>query len=598
MKENKFLRFLRSSYTRDVSIILIILLSVIAIIEYWFFAKYAPNYLQRISTYFYSLLPVFGLFFLIYFYSKGKLSDVVSKRRSIRHRLMSAFVVVALLPSTPVFLLSSDTIQRGIQDYLNLNVKSISKVHLNSLRLIYEPRLKLLQSESGLKPCSLISKKWKECFAVNTGAQPRFSSEKAEKYYNYYKSFYHRVENESIEFFIYNSNQGLELNNQEIKKDKKIIAALHSKNRDRVYFHPLNKKEQEIFYAVDSFYQSYLTVSTYRSPIQTSIDIFLALLLIVVLVVTGLMAFFTSKAISEPIVNMANATHLVSSGELAPSRKQIEKLSLENSPGEVQILAKSIYNMIRELEKYKVEQFHKQRSQAWQEVAQRIAHEIKNPLTPMQLSIQRISRQMEKHNEGIPQNFQSVIEQGKKSILSQIETIRRLLDSFSKLARLPAPKKELHYFQNVINEFFEENKPENVEVTVSIRGNSFTYDLDKNQIRQVLLNLLQNSRAAIKEKQGKNKNFKAQIKVVIYFKSIQPKTVIITFRDNGIGIPFENLGKVTDANFSTKKYGEGLGLAIVKKMLSDHGCILSFDSEHDSAKSFTKAKLEFTEENE
>jgi two-component system nitrogen regulation sensor histidine kinase NtrY len=201
-----------------------------------------------------------------------------------------------------------------------------------------------------------------------------------------------------------------------------------------------------------------------------------------------------------------------------------------------------------------------QRSAAWTEVARRIAHEIKNPLTPIKLSAERLQR---KFGEQIQD---PAFKDCTQMIIQQTEDLKNLVNEFSQFARLPQAKLQVGSLNQVIQEaaqiFISAHPDINFETILDPALPEFKFDPD--QIRRVLTNLIDNSVAA-SENQAQQ-----QIKLATQF---DPRTNILRLAvsDLGIGIPAEQRNRVFEPYFSTKESGTGLGLAIVKRIIEDHG---------------------------
>ena len=193
-----------------------------------------------------------------------------------------------------------------------------------------------------------------------------------------------------------------------------------------------------------------------------------------------------------------------------------------------------------------------QKVATWKEVAQRLAHEIKNPLTPIVLNAERIKRNFEKNSE----NLKSVVEKSISSILEEVEVIRRLIDEFRTFARLPLPKKNFENLNEIIRNVLEPFK-DKVDVQFDFR-NRISIPIDKNLFREVLINLIENSIDA-----GATK---IQVSV-----DVKGDRVFVFFKDNGPGISKEFGEKVFSPYVSTKKDGWGLGLSIAQRIIADHG---------------------------
>ena len=191
------------------------------------------------------------------------------------------------------------------------------------------------------------------------------------------------------------------------------------------------------------------------------------------------------------------------------------------------------------------------KSEAWREVAQRIAHEIKNPLTPITLNAERIKRLFSKGKLS-DENLSRAVD----SILEEVEVIKRLIDEFRKFARLPLPEKRLTDLNNLIKSTLEpyENR---IKITYDFEEIP-KIPIDRSLIREVLINLIDNSISA----------GATEVKVSTTEKDGK---VYVVFRDNGPGIPEEIADKIFSPYVSTKEEGWGLGLSIVKKIVEDHG---------------------------
>jgi len=191
------------------------------------------------------------------------------------------------------------------------------------------------------------------------------------------------------------------------------------------------------------------------------------------------------------------------------------------------------------------------KSEAWREVAQRIAHEVKNPLTPITLNAERIKRLFSKGKLN-DENLSRAVD----SILEEVEVIKRLIDEFRKFARLPLPEKRLTDLNQLIMSTLE---PYENRVKVKYELEEIPkVPVDRSLIREVLINLIDNSISA----------GATEVKVSTTEKDGR---VYIVFRDNGPGIPEEIADKLFSPYVSTKEDGWGLGLSIVKKIVEDHG---------------------------
>jgi two-component system nitrogen regulation sensor histidine kinase NtrY len=200
-----------------------------------------------------------------------------------------------------------------------------------------------------------------------------------------------------------------------------------------------------------------------------------------------------------------------------------------------------------------------QRMEAWREVARRIAHEIKNPLTPIQLSAQRLRKRYEHLLEGDG----DVLEKCTSTIIKQVEELKNLVNEFSNFARLPAAELAPRDLNEVVKEalFLYAEGHKGIDFQFINNGDLPLVELDLEQAKRALINLLDNAVAAV-EKKGR-------IKISTEYDPSR-EVVYLEVADNGCGIAPEVRDRIFDPYFSTKEEGTGLGLTIVSAIVSDH----------------------------
>jgi two-component system nitrogen regulation sensor histidine kinase NtrY len=200
-----------------------------------------------------------------------------------------------------------------------------------------------------------------------------------------------------------------------------------------------------------------------------------------------------------------------------------------------------------------------QRMAAWREVARRIAHEIKNPLTPIQLSAQRLrKRYLTRFNED-----EKVFDECTGMIIKSVDELKTLVDEFSNFARMPAIQPAANNLNDIITEALTLYQEAHRRIAFSFRPDPAipVFPLDRDQIKRVLINLLDNAVAAVGEEGNIDleSGYDKELKMVTFFVA-----------DNGVGITPEDRVRLFEPYFSTKKSGTGLGLAIVNSIISDH----------------------------
>jgi two-component system nitrogen regulation sensor histidine kinase NtrY len=201
-----------------------------------------------------------------------------------------------------------------------------------------------------------------------------------------------------------------------------------------------------------------------------------------------------------------------------------------------------------------------QRMAAWREVARRIAHEVKNPLTPIQLSAQRLKK---RYGHKVAQYDGQVFEECTNLIINQVEELKRLVNEFSSFARMPASNPTPNNVNKIIQEsigLYKEAQA-NVKITFNDSTEVPVFKVDKEQMKRVMINLLDNAIAAI--------DGDGEIVVDLSYDNEQ-EMVTIQVSDNGKGIPPEDKMRLFEPYFSTKEHGTGLGLTIASTIISDH----------------------------
>jgi two-component system nitrogen regulation sensor histidine kinase NtrY len=215
-----------------------------------------------------------------------------------------------------------------------------------------------------------------------------------------------------------------------------------------------------------------------------------------------------------------------------------------------------------------------QRMAAWGDVARRIAHEIKNPLTPIQLSAERLKRRYLKQIKDDPDTFSICTE----TIIRQVGDIGRMVDEFSSFARMPRPTVQPEDAKELCQQalFLQRNGNPELNYRVAIPDQSVPLICDRRQVSQVLTNILKNAAEAIEGREAKPGTTLPPGEISFSLKD-EGATVRIVIEDNGKGLPVEGRERLTEPYMTTRSKGTGLGLAIVKKIMEDHGGLLSLE---------------------
>ena len=214
-----------------------------------------------------------------------------------------------------------------------------------------------------------------------------------------------------------------------------------------------------------------------------------------------------------------------------------------------------------------------QRSAAWGDVARRIAHEIKNPLTPIQLSAERIIRKFSPLLDSDAEELQQMV----KVITRQTDDIRRIVDEFSKFARMPELKRKNEDLCALVSSIITLQRAgqPTVSINFSIPENPIVLSIDATLINQAITNILKNAGEAIETRKSKHSRLKSEGVINVQIKE-NAEIIEIKISDNGIGLP-QDRSRLFEPYVTTREKGTGLGLAIVKKIVEEHGGVLKLE---------------------
>lgn len=296
--------------------------------------------------------------------------------------------------------------------------------------------------------------------------------------------------------------------------------------------------------------RQYGQLKALKEPIRREILTFsLVLSFFAFLLAVGISSLFVVR-ILKPLSSLSEATKRIGVGDLDVRVKK-------RGAKELRLLLDSFNNMAEKLKSSREELMRAERRAAWREVAQQIAHEIKNPLTPIRLATERLR---EKHKKSAP-DLSFAIENATGSILTELETLERLLSEFSRFARLPSPVlKEVDIttiLKEVENLYRDSIK---AKFSVSIESQLPKVLCDAQQLKEVFVNLIDNSIHALPDEGG-------AIEISAETKGGE---IEIDIKDNGSGINEEDKVNIFKPYFTKRKGGNGLGLAIVDRIISEH----------------------------
>ena len=317
----------------------------------------------------------------------------------------------------------------------------------------------------------------------------------------------------------------------------------------------------------------YYSVQENKTGIKITFALIYLLIVSLLLFLSIIISINFASRLTSPIVNLIGASEKISSGNLNA------KVPLIETDKEFQKLNENFNSMIEKLKKQQDKLLASERHAAWESVARKLAHEIKNPLTPIQLSIDRIREKYLNRVNDSENKFSSYL----NTITKQIKDIEHLVNEFSDFARMPKPKLKKINLSKVVSRSLSLLQLSEKDITFTFVGkdsNSYIKG-DEEQINRVFMNLIKNSIESINEKKRENAVFKGKINVDIKQDS---DYIYVEIEDNGVGFDEDNKKKMLTPYYTTKAKGTGLGLAIVTKIISDHNSAILFNSIKNGAK--------------
>ena len=284
------------------------------------------------------------------------------------------------------------------------------------------------------------------------------------------------------------------------------------------------------------------------------------------LIIAFALAYFLASYITKSLKTISDKIN-----ETSLNQKN-EKIVIEANSREINSLINAYNQMVDKLEESATMLAQSEREQAWREMAKQVAHEIKNPLTPMRLTVQSFQRKFDANDPNLKQKLDDY----SKTLIQQIDTMSAVASAFSNFASMPAQQNEtlnvvevVEFSLDIFNEDFirfESNSDEIITV------------MDRTQLIRIITNLVKNAIQAIPEEQ--------ENKAVLVSVNAEEDNVIIAVKDNGIGINTENTERIFEPKFTTKTSGMGLGLGIIKNIIENYKGTITFESEPGKGSTF------------
>ncbi|WP_053228041.1 ATP-binding protein [Spirochaeta cellobiosiphila] len=311
-------------------------------------------------------------------------------------------------------------------------------------------------------------------------------------------------------------------------------------------------------------------IKEYRNQFWLLLPLLYMFFAVPLFLISILISFLLSEDLIRPLANLEEATKRVIDGDFSFR-------ILSRGKDDFGMLAQSFNKMILELENSRKQILQTEKITAWQEIAQRLAHEIRNPLTPIKLSAQRLLKRYETKPETIGELLRPAV----TAIVTEVDGLDNLIKEFRDFARLPSSHKQKINLNDIVLESIKVYKTSNPNIQFDTEGvpQDFPMKADPNQLKQIFTNLIKNAIDAMK---GSGQ---------ITFRADEVKKGTFTYcriqiQDAGEGIKEDIIDKVFHPYYTTKHGGSGLGLSIVERIVHDHGGQIWFESQENVGTTF------------
>ena len=328
----------------------------------------------------------------------------------------------------------------------------------------------------------------------------------------------------------------------------------------------------------------YYTVEEKSTGIKVSFAIIYIIIVSLLLFISISIAIRFSSRFFRSINNLILASTSIGEGNLDIKVPEVK------TDKDLEILNKNFNQMIDRLKDQQDRLIINERHEAWGSLARKLAHEIKNPLTPIQLTIDRLKN---KYSSELSEKNKNDFKDNLKIIINQIKQIEKLVNEFSDFARMPKPVLQNNDLIILMKDNIKLLQELDVSIKIDFNHNikHINFNSDKEQLSRVFFNLIKNSIESIQQKAENISNFSKNISIEL---NEDDGHIELIINDNGVG--FKNLNKdikeILNPYFTTKKQGTGLGLSIVNKIINDHNGNIEFISKTDGA----KIKIIFTKQ--
>ena len=532
------------------------------------------------------LLLIF--FTLIFIDIKNSIKNNINVRGSVANRkYIISFALFTLIPSLLIAVFSLFLFSFALEKYFDNKITTAVNNSYEIARNYVDEKRNKIQSEIVLiaydlnKYADLFKKNRKRFQSVLNAQrlvrdidQLHLINDKGNLIQSSNNSPYNKIEDRAMKMVI-NDDRPLKIINTFENKSAAVIKLQNYENTFLYVVKFLDRNISKYLIESEEAINFYYTVENQRFGIRISFAIIYIVLVTLLLFLSITIAIRFSSRFFISINNLISASEKIGKGNLDIKVPELK------ADKEMELLNKNFNSMIEKLKNQQEKLLTSERHEAWENVARKMAHEIKNPLTPIQLTIDNLNSKFLNEVESEKKaNYQKNLQ----TILKQIKQIENLINEFSDFARMPKPLFKINNLNKVISENIElVNKLDpNIEIKlINHVSKDINLKFDYEQFNRLFFNLIKNSVESIQEKAIKDSKINQNIDIEIRQRR---DYIIINILDTGIGFQNKKTKDLIKPYFTTKEKGTGLGLSIVDKIISDHNGSIKFLNHKNGAK--------------
>ena len=577
---------------RNLFIVLIFVLTVL--LSFITFLTFIDKSFIKLNEYNLQLVLIINIIFLLLFFIlifidiKNSIKNNINVRGSVANRkYIISFGLFTLIPSLLIAIFSLFIFSFALEKYFDKKITTAVNNSYEIAKNYVDEKRNKIQSE-----IVLIAFDLNKYFKVYKNDPLRFKAflntqniirdidqlflinSKGDLILSANNSVYTRIENQAMDM-VRNDDRPLKIINA---PENRSAAVIRLQNFEDTFLYVVKNLDKNISnYLIESeeAVSFYYTVENQSLGIRISFAIIYISLVTLLLFLSITIAIRFSSRFFISINNLITASEKIGKGNLDVKVPELK------ADREMELLNKNFNSMIEKLKNQQDKLLSNERHEAWETVARKMAHEIKNPLTPIQLTIDNLNS---KYLPDLKEEKKNKYKENLNTILKQIKQIENLVNEFSDFARMPKPHIKKNDLIKVLDENIELLKK--VDSSINFKINNKTekkviINFDNEQFNRLFFNLIKNSIESINEKVKKTNNSLKNIDIEI---NQRRDYITVNLEDTGEGFKNKTTKDIIKPYYTTKEKGTGLGLSIVDKIINDHNGSIKFLSTKNGAK--------------